>query len=328
MPFTKTASLILGVTLSLTMMTSYAADKPNATHDQTFRVTLLGTGTPAPQISRGGNSTLVEAGKQKLVFDFGRNATTRLNQLHVPIGAINSFFLTHFHSDHTVGLPDLWLTGWLQPAYGRRAVPMELYGPVGTVALADGLKQAFATDIATRVKDEKTPLDGVQIHAHDTQPGLVYEKDGVKVIAFNNDHGENIKPSFGYRIEYRGRVAVLSGDTRYSPEVVKQAKGADLLVHCVSYTSDELMKSNPGYKAISGHLSSPDDAARVFNEAQPKLAVFSHIGLNGDVSVADIALKVHEQYNGNFVVGEDLMSFDIPTQPGKSGIAVWQTSNK
>ncbi|MGL5522837.1 MAG: MBL fold metallo-hydrolase [Aeromonas veronii] len=114
-----------------------------------FRVSLLGTGTPVPQISRGGYSTLVEAGNQKLVFDFGRNSATRLWQLHIPIGRVNAFFLTHFHSDHTNGLADLWLTGWLQPAYGQRHAPMELYGPKGTTALARGLQQAYATDIAT-----------------------------------------------------------------------------------------------------------------------------------------------------------------------------------
>ena len=209
-----------------------------------FRVSLLGTGTPVPQISRGGYSTLVEAGNQKLVFDFGRNSATRLWQLHIPIGRVNAFFLTHFHSDHTNGLADLWLTGWLQPAYGQRHAPMELYGPKGTTALARGLQQAYATDIATRVKDEGTPLDGVEINSHEVTAGVVYNHDGVKVTAFDNDHGVNIKPSFGYRIDYHGHSVVLSGDTRYSPEVVEQAKGADLLVHCVSMTSAEQMKGS------------------------------------------------------------------------------------
>ncbi len=106
-----------------------------------------------------------------------------------PIGRVNAFFLTHFHSDHTNGLADLWLTGWLQPAYGQRHAPMELYGPKGTDALASGLQQAYATDIATRVKDEGTPLDGVKINSHEVTAGVVYDQDGVKVTAFDNDHG-------------------------------------------------------------------------------------------------------------------------------------------
>ncbi|MGL6587836.1 MBL fold metallo-hydrolase [Aeromonas hydrophila] len=292
-----------------------------------FRVSLLGTGTPVPQISRGGYSTLVEAGNQKLVFDFGRNSATRLWQLHIPIGWVNAFFLTHFHSDHTNGLADLWLTGWLQPAYGQRHTPMELYGPKGTDALASGLQQAYATDIATRVKDEGTPLDGVKINSHEVTAGVVYDRDGVKVTAFDNDHGVNIKPSFGYRIDYHGHSVVLSGDTRYSPQVVKEAKGADLLVHCVSMTSAARMKANPGYRAIAGHLASPEQAARVMNEAKPALTVFSHIGLNGQLGVKDLAQSLRASYSGPFVIGNDLMQIDLPTTASGKGYALWQAEN-
>ncbi|BDC83458.1 ribonuclease Z [Aeromonas caviae] len=292
-----------------------------------FRVSLLGTGTPVPQISRGGYSTLVEAGNQKLVFDFGRNSATRLWQLHIPIGRVNAFFLTHFHSDHTNGLADLWLTGWLQPAYGQRHVPMELYGPKGTDALASGLQQAYTTDIATRVKDEGTPLDGVKINSHEVTAGVVYDQDGVKVTAFDNDHGVNIKPSFGYRIDYYGHSVVLSGDTRYSPQVVKEAKGADLLVHCVSMTSAARMKANPGYQAIAGHLASPEQAARVMNEAKPALTVFSHIGLNGQLGVKDLVQSLRARYSGPFVIGNDLMQIDLPTTASGKGYALWQAEN-
>ena len=78
-----------------------------------FKVTLLGTGVPNPRPERFSQSTLVEAGSQKLVFDLGRGVTIRLWQLKVPMGRIDAHFITHFHSDHLVGLPDLWLTGWL-----------------------------------------------------------------------------------------------------------------------------------------------------------------------------------------------------------------------
>ncbi|MGL4795990.1 MAG: MBL fold metallo-hydrolase, partial [Aeromonas jandaei] len=225
------------------------------------------------------------------------------------------------------GLADLWLTGWLQPAYGQRHAPMELYGPKGTDALASGLQQAYATDIATRVKDEGTPLDGVKINSHEVTAGVVYDRDGVKVTAFDNDHGVNIKPSFGYRIDYHGHSVVLSGDTRYSPQVVKEAKGADLLVHCVSMTSAEQMKANPGYKAIAGHLASPEQAARVLNEARPALTVFSHIGLNGKITVKDLAQDLRARYTGPFVIGNDLMQIDLPTTPSGKGYALWQAEN-
>lgn len=306
--------------------TMRAAPADTAQAADRFRVTLLGTGTPVPSPDRAGYSTLVEAGGQKLVFDFGRDVAVRLWQLHIPLGSIDAHFLTHFHSDHLVGLPDLWLTGWLRPPYGQRNHPMALFGPPGTYALADGLRQAFAADIATRQKDEGSALDGVTIDAHDVTPGVVYEKSGVRVIAFDNDHGDKIKPSYGYRIEYRGHVVVLSGDTRFSSAVVDQARNADVLVHCVTLVPDALLASNPAYGAIYHHLSSPEDAARVFAMAKPKLAVFSHIGLNGGSTVDQIVSRVRGAYSGPLVVGEDLtrIDIDVRTTASVNGVAIWQ----
>ncbi|SCU75893.1 Ribonuclease Z [Cupriavidus necator] len=318
-------ALMCATALSVAATPAPAAAAPERTDH--FRVTLLGTGTPVPSATRAGYSTLVEAGGQKLVFDFGRNVAVRLWQLRIPLGSVDAHFLTHFHSDHLVGLPDLWLTGWLRPPYGRRDKPMALYGPAGTRALADGLRQAFAADIAIRHKDEGSALAGITIDARDVAPGVVYEKDGVRVTAFENDHGDNIRPSYGYRIDYRGRVVVLSGDTRFSPAVVAQAKNADVLVHCVTLIPDALLASNPAYRAIYDHLSSPEDAARVFQAAAPRLAVFSHIGLNGDATVGQIAERVRKTYAGELLIGEDLTRVEIGLDgragtPG--GIAVWQ----
>ncbi|WP_392565382.1 MBL fold metallo-hydrolase [Utexia brackfieldae] len=319
------ACLLCGLSFWSSLL--WAQSEP-ASSTALFRVTLLGTGTPVPQINRAGNSTLIEAGNQKFIFDFGRNASARLWQLGIPLGRIDAFFLTHFHSDHIIGFPDFWLIGWLQPAYGSRKLPLQLYGPTGVKAFATGLEQAYASDIATRQQDEQTPLDGVMIDAHDCLPGLVYDKDGVKIYSFNNDHGDKIKPSYGYRIVYRDHVVVISGDTRYSPEVVKQATGADILIHSVSMTSPELLKANPGYKAIAAHLSAPEDAAQVFNQARPKLVILSHIGLNGDVTVSNIAGIVQNHYNGAFVIGEDLMRFNIPTQDSQGQISMWIGAGK
>ena len=112
-----------------------------------FRVTVLGSGTPMPSAQRFGNATLVECGHRRLLFDFGRGCTIRLWQLRIPLGSIDAHFLTHHHSDHTAGLPDLWLTGWLRPPYGRRAAPLLLYGPPGTEAMAKGLRAAYAAGV-------------------------------------------------------------------------------------------------------------------------------------------------------------------------------------
>jgi ribonuclease Z len=276
-----------------------------------FRVTLLGTGTPVPSAERFSYSTLVEAGDQKLLFDFGRGVAIRLTQLHIPLGSITASFLTHFHSDHLVGLPDLWLTGWLRPPYGRRNRPFVLYGPKGTLALTKGLTEAFTKDRDIREADEHDPPSGIAFEVHEIEPGVVYEKEGVKVTAFANDHGPLVKPSFGYRIDYEGHSVVLSGDTRFDEAVVAEAKGVDLFVHCATLIPAALLQKNPAYQAVFRHLASPEDAGRAFAEAHPKLAVFSHIGLNGGSTVADLVAATRKTYQGPLVVGEDLMAFDI-----------------
>jgi len=280
-----------------------------------FRVTLLGTGTPIPSAERFGPSTLVEAGGQRLLFDFGRGVTIRLAQLQVPLGSINAHFLTHFHSDHVNGLPDLWLTGWLRPAYGNRNTPMVIYGPPGLEQLTRGLTDAFGRDTEIREADEHDPAAGIAFEVHEAGPGVMYERDGLKVIAFVNDHGALVTPSYGYRIEFAGHVAVLSGDTRYSAEVVRQSTNADLLVHCVTVIPDDLLRQVPAYQAIYSHLASPADAARVFREAHPDLAVFNHIGLNGGATLDDLVARVANSYHGRFVIGEDLMAIDLGAQP-------------
>ena len=179
-----------------------------------FRVTLLGTGVPIPRPDRFGPSTLVEAGDQKFLIDAGRGATIRLFQLDIPIGQIDVQLLTHYHSDHTACLPDVWLTGWLESHFGRRKTPYKVIGPTGAKRLIENLERAYADDIKIRAADEKLPLSGIatEVSEYDCD-GPVYEKNGVKVIAFEVDHGGVIKPCYGYRIEYGGRVAVFSSDT-------------------------------------------------------------------------------------------------------------------
>ena len=118
-------------------------------------MTLLGTGVPIPSSERFGPSTLIEAGDHTLLIDAGRGATIRLFQIGVPIGKIDALLLTHFHSDHTVGIPDLWLTGWLSSYFGARQKPFHVIGPTGTRTLMEHLEAAYARDIEIRIEDEK-----------------------------------------------------------------------------------------------------------------------------------------------------------------------------
>jgi ribonuclease Z len=281
-----------------------------------FRVTLLGTGVPIPSPDRFGPCTLVEAGEQKFLIDAGRGATIRLFQLKIPIGRIDVQFLTHYHSDHTSGIPDVWLTGWLSSHFGRREAPYRVIGPTGARELMQNLERAYASDIKIRLADEKLPLSGIATDVTEfDRDGVVYEKNGVKVIAFEVDHGDVIKPCYGYRFEYGGRVAVFSSDTRYNQNVIAYGAGADLLVHEVASARPELM--NELYiQRIIAHHSTPREAGRVFAQTKPKLAAFTHIVLLGSEridppTIHDIVAETRQTYGGPLIVGEDLMAFEI-----------------
>src|SRR4029078_7328517 len=126
-----------------------------------FRVTLLGTGVPIPSPDRFGPCTLVEAGDQKFLIAAARAPTIRLYQLKLPIGRIDVQFLTHYHSDHTSGVPDVWLTGWLESHFGQRTTPYRVIGPSAAKRLMENLERAYAGDVKIRHADEKFPLAGI-----------------------------------------------------------------------------------------------------------------------------------------------------------------------
>jgi ribonuclease Z len=281
-----------------------------------FRVTLLGTGTPIPIPERFGPSTLIEAGDQTILIDAGRGATIRMFQLGIPIGRIDALLLTHFHSDHTVGIPDVWLTGWLSSHFGARKGPFNVIGPTGTEVLMQHLEQAYCRDIEIRMADEKFAREDIAITVKEfSQDGIVYERRDLRVTAFTVDHGDAIKPACGYRIDYQGRVAVVSGDTRYNENVVRYAEGCDLLIHEVAMARPELL-GEPHIQRIVNHHTSPQEAGSVFARARPKLAAFTHLVMLASEtvdppSVEELIAATRETYAGPLEVGEDLMSFEI-----------------
>ena len=275
---------------------------------QTIKVTLLGTGCPPPVMNRFGPSILIEAGDQKLIFDTGRGALLRLTQINVSPKNINGVFFTHLHSDHLVGFPDLWLTGWVN---GRRDTPVRVWGPKGTAKMMTHLEEAFDYDIKIRLYDDRVPLEGVRLEAADIAEGAVYEKNGVRVTAFEVDHAP-VKPAFGYRIDYMGRSVVLSGDTRYSENLIKYAKGVDLLIHEV--VSPESLKRAAYAEERAGiivaHHTTPERAGELFSKVKPRLAVYSHIVLPS-ATEQDLLPPTRKTYAGAVELGEDLMVIEV-----------------
>jgi ribonuclease Z len=282
---------------------------------QDLRITLLGTGSPIPVVERFGPSTLVEAGPEKLLIDCGRGASLRLWQCHVPLGAVTAVFLTHLHSDHVVGIPDLWLTGWLPAPFGHRTGAFQIWGPAGTKELMENLRKAFAADIQFRMADG-IPQQGIAILARDITQGLVYEKNGVTVRAFEVDHA-TAKPAFGYRIDYGGHSVVFSGDTRMSDNLIRFSKGVDLLVHEVAWARPELLNKSEAARIIIGLHTTPEEAGTVFTRVKPRLAVYSHVVfLTTDPAFTaptstDVLKLTRKTYDGPLEMGEDLMTVGI-----------------
>lgn len=277
--------------------------------DDLFRVTLLGTGAPPPSLERFGPSTLVEVGGQKFIFDAGRGAMQRLHQLGIPFSEITGLFLTHHHSDHVVGFPDLWLTGWIGRPWGKRSAPLEVWGPAGTAQMMEHLPRAFHVDI--RVRSKSYPPDGVKLAAHEIREGVVFDRDGVRVSAFEVDHGGEELPAFGYRIEFRNRVAVLSGDTTFNENLIRHSGGADLLVHEVTAAAGGAAESAGQLKRIGANHTTPEQAGEVFARARPKLAVYNHLLLFGSAQPEDLIPATRKKYAGPLVVGVDLLQIDI-----------------
>lgn len=281
------------------------------TPSDSLRVVLLGTGAgPLVSLQQYGASILVEAGGERFLFDCGRGATIRLTQAGIPVGTITRVFLTHLHSDHVVQLPDLLLAGWVA---GRRAAPLEIWGPAGTREMMEHLQQAFAFDIHTRRDvDEHLPGAGITVVSHDVQEGTVFDERGVTVTAFLVDHGP-VRPALGYRVDFRGHSVVLSGDTRVSENLIRHARGTDVLIHEV--IDPDAIRARPDrpsaevVAAIVAHHTTPEQAGDVFRRVAPRLAVYSHAP-NSERLLA----QTRSTYAGPLQGPEDLLTIVIGDQ--------------
>jgi ribonuclease Z len=260
-------------------------------------------------MNRFGPSTLVEAGGQTFLFDAGRGALQRLAQLGVRWQEVDGVFFTHLHSDHVVGFPDLWLTGWLVGAGRDR--PLHVRGPSGTTNMLSHLQRAYEFDIRIRLGDDRPAPDGAVLKGEDISEGLVLEEGGLKITAFAVDH-EPVRPAFGYRVDYGGRSVVLSGDTRVSQNLIRHAMAVDLLVHEVASPETFQRAGVRPERAASviAHHVTPEQAGEVFAKTKPRLAVFSHI-VQPSATQQDLLPPTRKTYGGPVEVGDDLMVIEV-----------------
>lgn len=266
-------------------------------------VVLLGTGFPRPDPARAASSTAIVAGDKWFVVDAGRGATMRIAGTDLKYANLKAVFLTHLHSDHTAGLPDLFDTSW---QFGRKTAPLELYGPPGTKRLSNAMLQFFAEDIHWR-RDllEKHPGGGATIRTHIVREGVVYDDGGVKVTAFAVDH-KPVPYAFGYKFESEGETVVISGDTRPTPNLIRYARGADVLV-LEAYLPEFFDKvDTPEVAArLKSYHTSADEAGEIAAAAGVKTLVLTHlIPSDADETFRERAAK---KFKGKIVVGRDLV---------------------
>ncbi|HKK08640.1 MAG TPA: MBL fold metallo-hydrolase, partial [Gemmatimonadota bacterium] len=211
-------------------------------YDDSTVVVLLGTGMPRPDPAHQGPSTAVVVGDRVFLFDAGAGVERQMQAAHLPIDGPTAVFITHLHSDHTLGYPDLVLTSWIV----GRSRPLDAVGPPGLEGMTRHLTEAYAEDIRIRTEGlEHEAPGGWKVNVHETRGGVVYDSAGVRITAFRVPHG-SWPVALGYRIDAPDRSIVISGDTRYSPEVEREAAGVDVLVHEVYASSQVAPEDRPG----------------------------------------------------------------------------------
>ncbi|MGB0120386.1 MAG: MBL fold metallo-hydrolase, partial [Solirubrobacterales bacterium] len=212
-----------------------AAD-PVAALPDGLHVAIVGSGSPLPDPKRGNPCVAVIAGKKVYIVDAGEQSSETLNRMQIDAGHIETVLLTHFHSDHIGGLGSINLQRWI--AQGERPA-LKVFGPPGVDRVVNGLNEAYALDSSYRTahhgSEVAQPATSAMVAEEFELPAggeskVVLEDDGLKVTTFVVDHSP-VEPAVGFRFDYKGRSAVISGDTVYAPPLVKASEGADLLVH-------------------------------------------------------------------------------------------------
>lgn len=282
------------------------------------KVILIGTGTPNPDPFRAGPCVGIYTKGKMYLFDFGTGLIRNLNKIAsqlegFKINQLEHAFLTHLHSDHTLGLADLMLTPWI---LGRK-VPLNIFGPHGIRNMADHLTEAYKIDLDQRINglEKANPL-GCQTNVTEISSGVIFN-DGILVEAIPVRHGDF--EAYAYKITTEDKVIVISGDTAPCETLIEASKGCDILVHEVYYTEGLKTRSPQWQLYHSSVHTSAVELGSIANEIIPKTLVLYHqLFMQEDILDEDmeennimykdkILKEINLQYNGNVVYGEDLM---------------------
>jgi len=283
----------------------------SAQSSNSTKVVLLGTGNPNPDPEHSGCSVAIIVDKTPYIIDFGPGLIRQAAQLSPRYGGeiealsvknIKHAFLTHLHSDHTTGFPDLILTPWVM----GRDEPLEVFGPEGIDAMTNHILEAYQADIKYRLYGLEPANDrGWRVNSHEISEGVVYQDSLIKAEAFLVNHG-SWPNAFGYRFTTKDKVIVISGDTAPSDKLIKNARDADILIHEV-YSKKAYDKKNDFWKKYhAANHTSTYELAEIGNKTNPGVLVLYHILFWGATN-ADLLSEISENYKGKVVVGTDLL---------------------
>jgi ribonuclease Z len=319
------ATRVLAHGAASAMQTDRIADLPDGLH-----VVLCGAGSPLPDRVRSGPCVAVIAGSTMVVVDAGAGSPRNLQRMGLAPGRVAAVFVTHFHSDHIDGLGELAMLRWTG---GGWATPLPVHAPPGIDDVVDGFNLAYRADFGYRVAhhgEDVVPASGAGSVAQPFDlpgpyaPTVVWHHSGLTVTAFRVAH-DPVEPAVGYRFDYGGRSAVISGDTTRSEEVLAIARGADLLVHealaphLVAVLERAAHTSGQARLAkiladIPDYHTSPADAAAIAADAGVRMLVLYHIVPALQVPGLDAAFLrgVRDTYDGPIIVGRDGTRVTLP----------------
>ena len=306
-PFRATLALFVAVLLLALPGQALTQEPAQAASRYSTSVVILGTGTPKADPDRSGPAIAVVVGERSFIFDAGPGIVRRAQAAAdrgnpaLAMSRLDTLFLTHLHSDHTLGLPDFIFSPWV---LGRERNP-RIYGPPGTAKMVDHITAAWSEDIAMRRSGlQAAKAQGFAAEVNEIAPGLVFEEDGVRIEAILAPHGK-WAAAYSYRVTTPDKIVVISGDTGFSPELAEFAKGADILLHEVFSSSTVDRSRNDADYHRSFHTST-EEMAEIARRARPKLLVLYH-QLFWGASDAELIQQVRSAgYDGAIVSARDL----------------------
>lgn len=298
---------ILPVCMGIAMLSSSTYPTDHAVPSVTTQVVLLGTGTPFADPERSGPSLAIVVNGTSYIVDCGPGVVRRAAAASkkgikgLAAAQLQHLFVTHLHTDHTIGYPDIIFT----PAVLDRDTALQVYGPTGIKAMTDHIMAAYAEDMDIRINGlERGNPAGYKVNVHEIAPGIIYKDANITVKAFAVHHG-TWPHALGYRFETPDKVIVVSGDCTYSEDLVKNAMGCDILIHEV-YSMQGLAKREKRWQDYhSTFHTSTEQLAQIANTVKPKLLVLTHQLLFGSTKES-LLDEIKQKYNGSVAYGNDL----------------------